>query len=127
MSWSLVVAAVVIGAHGIGHVLGWGPPLGLSWTSSAESPESWLVEGTVARTVAVLLFGFPTLGFLACAVGLCADLPWLRVVAVVSAVTSLIAAAVFPHALPLSSLFGSTIVNVAVIVLLGVLDLPSRQ
>lgn len=127
MSWIQIAAAIVVGAHGVGHVLGWGPPLGLSWASSATSLESWLVDGAAARALAVLLFGLPTFGFLATAVGLCADLPWLRVVAVISAVTSLVASAVFPHTLPPSSLVGSVIVNVAAIVLLGLLGLPNRQ
>jgi hypothetical protein len=127
MSWIQIAAAIVIGAHGIGHALGWGPALGLSWTSPPAGLDSWLVDGVAARALAALLFGLPTFGFLATAVGLCAGSPWLRVAAIVSAATSLVASAVFPHALPPSSLVGSVIVDIAAIALLGVSGLPSRQ
>ena len=126
MSWIQLAAAIVLGAHGVGHVLGWGPALGLSWASPAQSLQSWLVDGEAARALAVLLFGLPTLGFLAAAAGLIAGQPWLRGVAVISAAASLAAAVIFPRALPPSSLAGSVTVNVAVIVLLGLLGLPSR-
>lgn len=118
MSWIQIAVAIVVGAHGVGHVLGWGPALGLSWAGSENSLESWLVNGIAARALAVFLFGLPTIGFLATAVGLYADQPWVRVVAIISAVISLAAIAIFPHALPPSSLVGCVIVNIAVIVLL---------
>jgi hypothetical protein len=117
-----VVVAGVLGAHGIGHVMGWMPPLGLARFNGVESG-SWLLSGLagegVARVAAVGLFMIPTAGFVVAAAGLLLGQPWWRSVAVASAATSLAASALYPHALPLSSTIGSLAVNG--IVLVGVL------
>ncbi|MFB9955654.1 hypothetical protein [Cellulomonas denverensis] len=116
MSWMQIGAAIVVGAHGIGHVLGWGPVLGVPGLP-ADALGSWLVGGAAARAVAVLLFGVPTAGFLVTAFALRAGPSWLRGVALASAVASLVAVAVFPRAFPTGSLVGSVLVNLAVMVL----------
>lgn len=116
MSWMQIGAAIVVGAHGIGHVLGWGPVLGVPGLAE-DGLESWLVGGGVARAAALVLFGAPAVGFLVTAFALRADPSWLPGVALASAVTSLVAVAVFPRAFPTGSLIGSVLVNLAVIVL----------
>ena len=117
-----VVVAGVLGAHGIGHVMGWMPPLGLARFEGVASG-SWLLSGVagegVTRVLAVGLFVLPTAGFVVAAAGLLLGQPWWRSVAVASAVTSLAASALYPQALPLGSTIGSLAVNGAV--LLGVL------
>lgn len=116
MSWMQIGAAIVVGAHGIGHVLGWGPVLGVPGLPE-DGLGSWLVGGGVARAAALVLFGAPAVGFLVTAFVLRADPSWLPGVALASAVTSLVAVAVFPRAFPTGSLIGSVLVNLAVIVL----------
>ena len=117
-----VVVAGVLGAHGVGHVMGWMPVLGLARFDGVASG-SWLLSSTagegVARVVAVALFVVPTVGFIAAAVGLLLGQPWWRSVAVASAATSLAASALYPQALPVSSTIGSVAIDG--LVLFGVL------
>ena len=117
-----VVVAGVLGAHGIGHVMGWMPPLGLARFEGATSG-SWLLTGLAGdgatRVVAVGLFAVPMIGFVAAAAGLLLGQPWWRPVAVAAAATSLAASALYPQALPLGSTIGSLAVNG--LVLFGIL------
>ncbi len=117
-----VVVAGVLGAHGIGHVMGWLPALGLA-RFDGVSGSSWLLTGTLgdgaARILAVGLFAVPTVGFVAAAVGLLLGQPWWRPLAVASAGVSLAATALYPQAIPTGSTVGSVAVNL--VVLYGVL------
>lgn len=118
MNLPVLVSGAVLGAHGIGHVLGWLPAWGLA-TFPQVSRKSWaldpLVGQRIGESVAGLLYLVPTLGFLAAAGALLAGQPWWREAAVVSAIVSLVASALFPAALPTSSLVGATAVNLAVL------------
>jgi hypothetical protein len=113
-----VVVAGVLGAHGIGHALGWMPALGLARFEGASSG-SWLLSGAAgegaARVIAIGVFAVPTAGFILAAVGLLLGQPWWRPVAVASAATSLAACVLYPEALPLSSTIGATVVNVVIL------------
>lgn len=113
-----VVVAGVLGAHGIGHVLGWMPALGVA-RFAGTSGESWLLGGLVgdggSRLVAAGLFLVPTVGFLAAAAGLLLGQSWWRPVAVTSAAVSLAGTALFPGAFTTGSTVGSVAVNLAVI------------
>lgn len=117
-----VVVAGVLGAHGLGHVLGWMPAAGLARFEGVSSG-SWLVTGLAgdggARILAVGLFAIPTCGFVMAAAGLLLGQPWWRSVAVGSAAVSLAAIALYPHALPFGSTIGAVLVNG--LVLYGVL------
>ena len=117
-----VVVAGVLGAHGVGHVMGWVPVLGLARFEGVSSG-SWLLSSTAgegaARLVAICLFAVPTAGFIAAAVGLLLGQSWWRSVAVAAAATSLAASTLYPQALPVSSTVGSVAVNV--VVLYGIL------
>lgn len=124
MNWKIIIYAIVIGAHGIGHILGWGPAIGITWESPTTSLNSWLFDGTVACVMAALLYGVATIGFIATAFAIYTGQPWMRFTAITSAVVSLIATIIFPHALPLSSLIGCTTVNIGTLVLIGILRLP---
>lgn len=113
-----LAGAAVLGAHGIGHVLGWLP----AWVLAAfekVSTRSWaldpLLGDRLGAMVAGALYAAPTLGFLVAAGALATGQPWWREVAVASAITSLVASALVPAALPTSSLAGSTVVNLAVL------------
>ena len=118
MNVTTLVAGGIVGAHGIGHVLGWLPALGLA-RFEGVSGRSWvfgqLGEG-IERVAGGLLFALPTVGFAAVAAGLLSGQPWLRGVAVASAAVSVVATAAFPRALPTSSTVGSVLVNAAVLV-----------
>jgi hypothetical protein len=108
------VVAGVLGAHGLGHVMGWMPALGVVRLEGV-SGSSQLLAGVVGegamRIVAVGLFALPTIGFVAAAVGLLLGPQWWRPVAAASATVSLAATALFPNAFPLNSTIGSLAVN----------------
>lgn len=113
-----LVAAGVIGAHGIGHVLGWLPAWGVARFEGVSS-QSWLISsiagGGGSAIVAGMVFLVPTVGFVVAAAGLLTGQPWWRGVAVASAAVSLLGAALFPHALPAGSTIGSVAVNLVVL------------
>jgi hypothetical protein len=119
-----LVAAGILGAHGLGHVMGWLPAWGMARIEGASS-QSWLLTATMgegaARLAAGLVFLVPTIGFLAAAAGLLLGQPWWRQVAIGSAALSLLGTAMFPQAFPTGSTIGSVAVNVVVIV--GILGL----
>ena len=120
MDASIVKLAVagIIGAHGIGHVLGWMPAWGIA-RFEGMSIQSWVLSPAVgdggARVVAGLLFVVPTVGFAAAAAGLLLGQPWWRQVAVGSAAVSLGATALFPQAFATTSTIGSVALNLAVL------------
>ena len=113
-----LIAAGVIGAHGIGHVLGWMPAWGIAQFEGISS-RSWFLTGVVgdtgARLAAGILFVLPMAGFVAAAAGLLLGQPWWRQVAVASAVASLAATALFPQAFTTGSTVGSIAVNLVVL------------
>lgn len=109
----------VIGAHGVGHVLGWMPAWGIARFEGVSS-RSWLLTGAIgeggSRLAAGVIFLVPTIGFVAAAAGLLTGQPWWRQVAVGSAAASLAATALFPQAFATSSTVGSVAVNLGVLV-----------
>lgn len=113
-----VVVAGILGAHGIGHALGWLPALGLA-RFEGTAGGSWLLGGLVGesatRAVAAGLFLVPTAGFVAAAAGLLMGQPWWRPVAAASAAVSLAGTALYPAALPAGSTIGSVVVNLLVL------------
>ncbi len=117
-----LVAALVLGAHGIGHVLGWLPAWGVARIDGVSS-RSWLVSTLAGEHVGSLVAGVgflvPTVGFVIAAAGLLTGQPWWRGVAVASAAVSLLATAIFPNAFPTGSTIGSVTINL--VVLYGIL------
>lgn len=115
-----LIGAGVLGAHGVGHVLGWLPAWGLASFEQVSS-RSWaldpLLGQRVSQGVAGALYLAPTLGFLAAAVALATGQPWWKEVAVAAALASGLASVLYPGALPAGSLVGSTAVNAAVLAL----------
>jgi hypothetical protein len=113
-----LVVVGVMGAHGIGHMLGWMPAWGLARIEGV-SGDSWLLTGVAGETATKLLAGVeflvPTVGFLAAAAGLLTGQPWWRQVAVASAAVSLAGTALFPQAFPTGSTVGSVAVNIAIL------------
>lgn len=110
--------AGVVGAHGIGHVLGWLPAWGLA-TFEGLSSRSWLLTNLVGETatrgIGGALWLAPTIGFIAAAGGFLTNQPWWQSVAAGSAVLSLVAIALFWDALPPGSRIGAIAVNLIVL------------
>lgn len=124
-----LVVAGVIGAHGVGHMLGWLPAWGIARFEGMSS-HSWLLSGAFgeggARVSAGILFIVPTLGFVAAAAGLLAGQAWWRPVAVGSAAASLACTALFPNAFSTGSTIGSVAVNLVVLYGILVADLGAE-
>jgi hypothetical protein len=120
MNPDLVKLAVagIVGAHGIGHVMGWLPALGIARIEGG-SIRSWLLTDLigdgVSRAVCGAIWLAPTIGFVVAAGGLFGDTTWWRPVAVASAIVSVVAIALFWEALPVFSRVGALAVNLAVV------------
>jgi hypothetical protein len=119
-----IALAIVIGAHGIGHILFLVPLLGIAdW---GQSTHSWLLgAGGPARVIGGLIWVLATAGFVAVAVGLFADAPWWRPLAVASAVVSLVGLLLFWATPAASSAFFALLFNAIVILSLWLLNWPS--
>ena len=129
-----VIIGLVFLVHGIGHVMAFFPVLNISSTEKWHH-RSWLLTpifgDSVSRVINILLFGAAFIGFVGAALGL---FGWLvphelwRTLAVVSAVVSLVALALFWNAFV--SLFpnkiGAIAVNIAVLVCLLWLEWPTE-
>ncbi|MBN1991412.1 MAG: hypothetical protein JW953_01820 [Anaerolineae bacterium] len=137
-----ILIAGVLAFHGVGHAMGIIPALQLpffegqtgAWAKNWSS-RSWLLtpllgEAT-SRFLSIILFAVPLIGFIAAALGLMGWLvpyEWWRLLAIVSAVISLVALALFwkafiylfPHKV------GAIAVNVAVLVCLFWANWPSE-
>jgi hypothetical protein len=122
MIWRIILA-VVVGAHGIGHVLFLVPLLGIAdW---GQSTGSWLLaklgRDVVTRIVGSLLWLAATLGFVAVAVGILGQQEWWRSLAIGSAAVSILGLVLFwsrPVSSPkLSALLFDIVVLVALLVL----------
>jgi hypothetical protein len=121
MILKVVIGAVLI-AHGIGHVLGWFPIFG--WArSTGWTGDSWVLSGAVGQgptnVIGFVLWGVSMVGFVLVGLGVL-GLPvpatWLRPLAVLAAITSLLAVGLFWDAIPaLSGRIGSIAVDVLVL------------
>lgn len=123
-----LVVGGVVGAHGVGHVMGWIQAWGIARIEGTSS-RSWLFtdllgDGTT-RALGGALWLAPTLGFVIAAAGLFTGQSWWRPVALGSAVVSLAAIALFWDALPMGSRIGAIGVNLAVVAGLLVANWPS--
>lgn len=125
-----MVLALVMGAHGIGHligVVGALRPAGMTWGGSGTS---WLLSpvlGQGAAVVEAVLFAAATIGWVGAAVLLLAELESWRGVAVAAAVISLAAIALFPEQLPAGSTVAAVVVNVVALIGLLVVQWPTVE
>lgn len=129
-----LIIGLVLLVHGIGHVMAFLPALNITSTDKWHY-RSWLlapvIGDTASRVISIILYGAAFIGFIAAALGL---FGWLvphdlwRSLAVVSAVISLIALALFWNSF--ASLFpnkiGAIAVNIAVLVCLLWLNWPTE-
>ena len=123
--WRIVLALVIL-AHGIGHVLFLAPCLGFAqWGQSAQS---WLLTGllgdTVTRWIGGLLWLVVIAGFLAAGVGLLAGYTWWRTLAIASAGVSLLALVLFARGGNLQPLLSAGGMDLAILVALAWLHWP---
>jgi hypothetical protein len=129
-----ITIALVLFAHGIGHVMGLIPILGLSSTETWHA-RSWLLTGLIgdiaSRAVGFILFAVALVGFIGAALGLMDWLvphDWWRTLAIVSAVISMVAIILFWNAFVMlfPNKIGAIAVNVAALVGLLMASWPTE-
>lgn len=129
-----IIIALVLFVHGIGHVMGILPILGLS-TIETWNDRSWLLTGllgdTITRIVGFILFAAALIGFICAALGLMSWLiphAWWQTLAVISAVISLVAIALFWNAFVafFPNKIGAIAVDAAVLIGLLLVNWPTE-
>ena len=126
--------AVVLLIHGIGHVMGVMPALGLS-TVEGWNSRSWLLTPilgeTISRILSIILFLAALVGFVASSLALLGWLlphDWWRTLAVVSSVVSIVTIILFWNAFVafFPNKIGALGVDIAALVCLLVLNWPTE-
>jgi len=119
-----IILTLLIGAHGLGHILFLLPLLGLAdWGQSARS---WLLTGqTEARAVGGLLWVAVIIGYAVALVGLWDEQSWWRTAAIAASVLSTVGLALFWANPPASSVVFALIFNLLVVGALLLAQWPS--
>ena len=120
--------AVVVFAHGVGHILFLGPVAGLgSWAD--QTGHSWLLTSvlgdSVARAIAVLTWSAVVVLFVAGVTGFLAGADWWRPVTVAAAALSIAGIAINWDGIAQSNAIMALVVDVVVIVALLVAHWPA--
>jgi hypothetical protein len=122
-----IVVALVILAHGIGHVLFLAPCLG--FTQWGQSAHSWLLTRALGdvptRVIGGLLWLVVVAGFLAAGAGLLGQQAWWRTLAAASAGVSLLALVLFLRGGNLQPVLSAGLMDIAVLVALLWVHWPS--
>lgn len=122
-NWMRLIVAVVVGAHGVGHILFLMPLLGIAdW---GQASRSWLLgEGWLARGVGSLIWLAVMVGFTAVAIGLYRMTDWWRTVAIIAAAVSTMGLLLF-WANPVNSpVISALVFNLLVLATLLVFNWP---
>jgi hypothetical protein len=124
--WRSVIALVIL-AHGIGHVLFLAPCLGI--TQWGQSAHSWLLTNTLGdiatRVIGSLLWPVVIAGFVAAGIGLLGQHAWWRTLAVASAGVSLLALLLFVSGSRTQPLLSAAVMDIAILVALVWIHWPS--
>jgi hypothetical protein len=117
-----LLVALVLLAHGIGHVLGLLQVLKVATVNPAWSGDSWLLTGVLGTTpsqvVGVVLWIASIAGFAALAAVTIGWLPaeWWPPLAIGASLASLAGLLLFPLAFPTTSTLGAAVVDILVLV-----------
>jgi hypothetical protein len=120
------VISILIGAHGIGHILFLVPLLGIAdW---GQSTRSWLLTGEAgARLIGGILWIAVIIGFSAAVYGLWTHQSWWRSAAIAAALISCVGLLIFWAGPATSSAIAALIFNVLVIGALLVVNWPTVE
>lgn len=122
-SWLRIVLALVVGAHGLGHILFLLPLLGIAdW---GQSTRSWLLgSGGLAKGLGSVLWIAATVGFVAVAIGIYGENSWWRAVAIASSVASVLGLILYWSSPVSSPVLSAFVFNMLVLGSLFVLNWP---
>jgi hypothetical protein len=116
-----LVIALVLLAHGIGHILGLLQVFKVATVNPAWTGGSWILDGFVGTSVSQLvgsvLWLVALVGFAATAAVVLGWLPdqWFVALALGSSIASLAGLALFPNAFPTTSTIGAFVIDVLVL------------
>ncbi len=121
-----IALALIIGAHGIGHILFLVPLLGMAdWGQSARS---WLISAeTPARFLGGLLWLATIVAFSAAVYGLLGEHTWWRSAAAIGAVVSIVGLIIFWANPATSPTVAALVFNLLVLGLLFIAHWPSVE
>jgi hypothetical protein len=125
-----LVLAVVVLAHGVGHLLFFVPAVGLaSWAD--QTGHSWLLTAAIgdasARTIAAFVWAVATILFVGGVAGYWMSQEWWRAVTIAAAVVSLVGIVVFWDGIATSSALMALVVDVLVLIALVWARWPAAQ
>jgi hypothetical protein len=124
--WRIVIALVIL-AHGIGHVLFLAPCLGI--TQWGQSAHSWLLTKALGdvptRVIGSLLWLVVITGFVTAGTGLLGQQVWWRTLATASAGVSLLALLLFVNGSKTQPVLSAALMDVAILVALLWVHWPS--
>lgn len=93
-NWLRILLPVVVGAHGIGHILFLMPLV--SSASWGQAAHSWLLgDGGLAKGMGALVWLVALVGFVAAAFGFFREVAWWQTAAMVSAAVSTVGLVLF--------------------------------
>lgn len=122
-NWLRIVLAIVVGAHGIGHILFLMPLI--SSTTWGQSAQSWLLgDGGLAKIAGSLIWLVSLVGFLAAAFGIFSETDWWQMAAIVSAAVSTVGLVLFWSKPATAPAISALIFNLLVLVSLLVFHWP---
>ncbi|MBX3060539.1 MAG: hypothetical protein KF770_29125 [Anaerolineae bacterium] len=122
-NWLRMVLAVVVAAHGIGHILFLMPLI--SSTNWGQVSQSWLLGGGgLARGVGAVIWLVSLVGFVAAAFGIFRETDWWQTVAVVSAAVSTVGLVLFWTRPSTSPALSALIFNLLVLAALLIFHWP---
>lgn len=121
-----IILAVVVAAHGIGHILFLVPLLGLAdWGQSAQS---WLLgDGNAARLIGSIIWLVAIAAFGMAAAGLLGHQGWWRSAAIIGALISVVGLIIFWTNPATAPVISALVFNLLVLGALLILHWPSVE
>ena len=127
-TWRTILALIVM-AHGIGHVLYLIPSLGIA--QLGQSTESWLLTPVLGdrltRLIGSVIWLAVVAGFAAAGVGLFGQHAWWRTLVVAAAGISLLGLALFVSKTDVQSQLCAGVMDAAILVSLLLIQWPSAE
>ena len=125
-----IVVAIVVFAHGVGHILFLAPAAGLgAWAD--QTGHSWLLSATLgegpAKTVATLLWSAVIVLFVAGVGGFLMGTDWWRAVTIAASVVSLVGIVVFWDGIATSSAIFALAADLVILAALLVAHWPANE
>ncbi len=127
-TWRTILALIVL-AHGVGHVLYLIPSLGIA--QLGQSTKSWLLTpalgDTLTRVVGSILWLAVLTGFVAAGVGLLGQLTWWRTAAVAASGVALLGLGLFANGSDVQSQLCAGLMSATILVALLLIRWPSVE